>query len=81
MAGDDRQPWEQPGAVRRDCEPHRGPLVLTLGILSIVCGSLALGAWLCFGPAVLLALLGLPLGIVAWVLGTRDLGEFWTRQP
>jgi hypothetical protein len=28
-AGDVR-PWEQPGAVRRDCEPHRGPALLLL---------------------------------------------------
>jgi len=28
--------WDRPGDVRRDCEPERGGLILTLGILSIV---------------------------------------------
>lgn len=53
--------WEHapfPGRFRRDWEPHRGPLVLTLGILSIIlCGFL----WT------------IPLGIAAWVLGRNDL--------
>jgi hypothetical protein len=26
-----RQPWEQPGAARRDCDPHRAHLLLRLG--------------------------------------------------
>jgi hypothetical protein len=47
----------------RDCEPHRGPTVLLLGI-----GSLVM-PFLCIAPAVI----GLPLGIVAWVMGQRDL--------
>jgi predicted Zn finger-like uncharacterized protein len=48
--------------VRRDAEPHRGGLILTLGIISIVTSALG-----CTGP------IGLPLGIIAWVLGQRDL--------
>jgi hypothetical protein len=32
---DDRRPWEQPGAVRRDCEPHRGRLLLGLSLLPL----------------------------------------------
>ena len=58
----DERPWEDSGQFqgRRDAEPHRGNLVLTLGIISIVlvlfCGAL-----------------GLPLGIAAWVMGRRDL--------
>ena len=27
---DDDRPWERPGAVRRDCEPHRGEMLLLL---------------------------------------------------
>jgi hypothetical protein len=46
--------------MRRDFEPHRAGLVLTLGILSIVL----------LGP---LSVLGLPFGITAWALGHRDL--------
>jgi hypothetical protein len=32
---DDRPPWERPGAVRRDCEPHRGEMLVWLGRLSV----------------------------------------------
>jgi predicted Zn finger-like uncharacterized protein len=44
---------------RRDCEPDRGSVVLTLGILSLV--------GLCISPV------GLVLGLVAWVMGQKDL--------
>jgi len=53
---------------RRDVEPHRGGLVLTLGILSIVAAASILTTILAF-----LTFLGLPLGIAAWVMGHRDL--------
>jgi len=46
--------------VRRDCEPHRGRLILTLGIISLV--SLAI-----------VPPLGLVLGIIPWILGRRDI--------
>jgi hypothetical protein len=46
--------------ARRDWLPDRGGLVLTLGVLSLVSA-------LIFPP------IGLPLGIVAWVLGQTDL--------
>jgi hypothetical protein len=46
--GREERPWEEPG--RRDAEPHRGGLVLALGILSIVTGvfglPLGLAAWI-----------------------------------
>lgn len=61
--GDDR-PWERKGrfGVRRDWEPHRGTLILVLGIISLV--TVAIG--LCW-------VAGLPLGIAAWVMGHRDM--------
>jgi hypothetical protein len=31
---EDDRPWQKPGAVRRDCEPHRGEFLLTLGKIS-----------------------------------------------
>jgi hypothetical protein len=31
--------WEGPGAVRRDCAPHRGNLLGALGTLSLTAGS------------------------------------------
>jgi hypothetical protein len=62
-AEDDR-PWEQRdrwgGGVRRDAEPHRATLVLVLGIVSVVMFSFC-------------GLIGLALGIMAWVMGARDL--------
>ena len=59
-------PWERPGAVRRDCEPHRGQLVLKLADAGLLLGALAL----CLG---FVALLALALGAAAWVLASRDL--------
>jgi hypothetical protein len=38
MGGDDWEPWRQPGAVRRDVEPHRGPLLLALANATLVGG-------------------------------------------
>ena len=52
---EDPRPWERPGGVRRDCEPHRGRLLHVLGVLSLVCGMLS-G---CLAPAIL----ALPLGV------------------
>jgi len=40
-ASDDR-PWERPGAVRRDCQPHRAPLLLALADASLLLGALSL---------------------------------------
>jgi predicted Zn finger-like uncharacterized protein len=61
----DRDPDGMPGLtihdpVRRDCEPHRGPLVLTFGVLSLVLLSM------CFP-------VGAVLGVAAWVMGRSDL--------
>ena len=47
---------------RRDLEPHRGSLVLTLGVISI-----------CAGPTCVFSLIGLPLGVAAWIMGQADL--------
>jgi hypothetical protein len=64
------RPWDREYRpyrdVRRDSEPHRGNLILTLGIVSIVT------AWL-LGPV------GLIIGIVAWVMGQRDLKKMRTN--
>lgn len=59
------RPWEEQG--RRDAEPHRGTLILVLGIVSVVLSTLA------FCSAGLTGLIGSPLGIGAWVMGRRDL--------
>src|SRR5437867_210725 len=63
---DNDRPWESPGAVRRDCEPHRAHLVNLLGALSMACG---IGS-LCLG---ITGIAGLILGITACCLATSDL--------
>jgi hypothetical protein len=40
---DETRPWEQPGAGRRDYEPHRGRLLLALGGTALAGGGLAAG--------------------------------------
>ncbi len=77
-------PWQRPGRMRLDCEPHRADLVRFLGVASLVLGVLAI----CGGVA---GLIGLPLGIAAWTMARSDLpkmeaglmdrrGEKRTRQ-
>jgi len=60
------RPWDQGYRpyrdVRRDSEPHRGTLILTLGIVSIATAMI---------PA--LGIIGLIVGICSWVMGQRDL--------
>jgi hypothetical protein len=50
----------------RSEQPHRGGLILTLGILSAFLGTLSI----CCG---LPALMGLGFGIPAWVMATHDM--------
>jgi len=75
---EDDRPWDRPGsAFRRDLEPHRGGLILTLGIVSIVIG-LPFSAC-CQGFGLVFAVAGIALGITAWVLGQRDLKKIDTQ--
>jgi hypothetical protein len=61
-------PWERPdGPGRLDSEPHRGDLIRTLGIISIVCAPASIG-----GGLICLAT-GFGLGLTAWRMGSRDL--------
>lgn len=58
---EDERPWERPyreESVRRDCEPHRGTVILILGICSLVLP---------------IPLVGLILGVLAIVMGRTDL--------
>lgn len=63
---DDPRPWEQPGVVRRDCVPHRGPLLWWLATASVACGITAP----VFGVT---GLAGAALGLTCLLLGRRDL--------
>ena len=62
------RPWERPGAVRRDCQPHRGLLLMILGHA----GLLWAGLGCLYG---LSTVVSLPLSITAWVLARRDLAK------
>jgi hypothetical protein len=60
------RPWERPGAVRRDCAPHRGNLLGALGNVSLALGILA-------AVFVVPLAAGLPLGVLTASLAERDL--------
>ncbi len=75
---EDERPWEDDRSVRRDWESHRGPTILTLGILSIVFSLLALPCCSVFGVVVEVITLG--MGISALVMGRRDLKKMRTRE-
>ncbi len=53
--------------IRRDYEPHRGSLILSLGNLGLIVGGLSLCL---FGLG---AILSIPIGIVVWLMAGRDL--------
>jgi hypothetical protein len=61
----DLRPWERPGAVRRDCEPHRADWLHGLGVTALVCA----GFGGCLGVP---AAVGLILGAAVWLAGRRD---------
>jgi predicted Zn finger-like uncharacterized protein len=72
LAGEDR-PWEQYGTgVRRDCEPHRGAMILTLGIVSI---CFPLPGFCCGIFGLIFSGIGLGLGIPAIIMGKNDLAK------
>jgi hypothetical protein len=66
---DEHQPaWRRVAdLIRRDYEPHRGPLILSLGNISMFIGGLALCT---FGLG---AAVSVPIGILAWLMANRDL--------
>jgi hypothetical protein len=69
MSAEDKReamPWERPGQVRRDAEPHRGELILALSCFSVAFGILSV--WLL--PT---AIVVLPLAVTVEVLSRTDL--------
>src|SRR5687768_3781355 len=60
------RPWEIPGNVRRDCDPHRGLLLMALGATALVFG---------FASVLLVfpALVAFPLGLVTARMARHDL--------
>ncbi|MBL8796643.1 MAG: hypothetical protein JNM56_22265 [Planctomycetia bacterium] len=73
-------PWDGDHApLRRDCEPHRGPLLLTLGRCSIglsVPGMLGVA----FLPFLLAALLAVGGGLATHLLAAQDLELMRRRE-
>jgi hypothetical protein len=63
---DDPRPWEQPGAVRRDVEPHRGNWLLLLAAVTFLLGASSLAV-------VVPGWLAVPLGFAVDRLAVRDL--------
>jgi hypothetical protein len=81
------RPWQLPGAVRRDCEPHRGPLVRRVGHAAFVLSLLLAVTPLVLLPGVplmgagefpewgvpLFPLAGVLPSLAAWALARHDL--------
>jgi hypothetical protein len=67
---DSLQPWEEPGAVRRDCLPHRGPWLTLLVVAALLC-------------AIALPPAGLALSILTRRLAKGDLARmaYGTMDP
>jgi hypothetical protein len=64
---DHLEPWEQPGALRRDYLAHRGPWLVVLGVAALLC-------------AIALPPVGLALGILTWRLAQSDLARMNAGQ-
>ena len=59
---DEERPARRSRRDRGNYAPHRGGMILAFGIISLVATFTGV-----------LSLVGLPLGIVAWILGSKDL--------
>jgi hypothetical protein len=62
----DFRPWEQPGCVRRDCDPHRGELLRFLGKASAAFGAVSMFT-------LIPSCVGLPFGVAVVALARHDL--------
>jgi hypothetical protein len=71
----DEKPWERDGAPpRRDCEPHRGSLILTLGRVSL-CLAVPGLLGVAFLPFALASLVGGGLGLTVSLMARDDLEQ------
>src|SRR5262245_44732712 len=73
---DDDDADDRPRRKRSRGKPHRGGMIMAFGIVSIVLFLTSLGGFVGVGPfAVPLNLVGLVLGILAWIWGGADLNQ------
>jgi hypothetical protein len=63
---DEDRPWEKPGAVRKDCEPHRGPFLLLCSYFCLAAGALTV-------PSFVTGVIALPAGLLVWAVSRYDL--------
>ena len=70
---DDLEPWERPGAMRRDCEPHRGELLARLADLAFILSVCSV--FVCMPTFV-----ALPLALTVVLLASRDLDRMAAVQ-
>jgi hypothetical protein len=66
----DDRPWERPGAVRYDCPPHRGDLLLFLGKGCLIFGIVSF----LLPPVSCFAIFG---GWIVGELALKDLKRIW----
>ncbi len=62
------RPWEQPGGVRRDCEPHRANWLLVLAAVALALGL----STFCL---VVTGFIAMPVAAAVGRLAARDLDE------
>lgn len=70
------RPWERMGEERRDSDPHRGGLILSMGIGSILLPMV----FFCPIAGLVATLVGLFVGIGAWVMGVKDMRKMDKHQ-
>jgi len=77
---DDERPWEQAGGpLRRDCEPHRGGLLVTLGRLAL-CLAVPGLLGLAYGPFALFSLAAIVLGLAVSLMARADLEQMHRKE-
>jgi hypothetical protein len=78
--GDDERPWERSGAPpRRDCEPHRGPLILALGRISL-CFAVPGLLGVAYLPFAIASLIGAGLGLTVTLMARDDLAQMDRKE-
>jgi len=81
----EERPWEQPDAVRRDCEPHRAELLVWTGRAAMYLGALSGPLAFCifaldvryewFALPAVLAAAGIRCGMIVRTWACSDLAE------